>query len=474
MNRIPYLKTDNQIIDDAFRIAYGDLTGNIRFFKDGLLAQERLVILAGLAYDTPWTRDTSINIWNGGGLLYPEVAKNTLLSVLYDDNGTIRAGGQYWDAIIWTIGAWSYYLYTGDEEFLEYAYPIVKNSLAFFEDTEFNEELNLFRGGSCYGDGIAAYPDVYATHGHSGIVHLAQYKPEMLYPKGEGVPMHTLSTNCLYYMAYVIADKMAKHLQLPEATCYIEKAENMKNAINKHFWMEDKGYYRYIVDDYGNCDCQEGMGQSFVILFGIADERQIQRIFESQYVTENGIACLWPCFDRYRQFGEHEYGRHSGTVWPHIQGFWADAAASYGRADLFRKELLKLSENAVRNSFFSEIYHPTNGTPYGGLQEDEGKGIRKRFPSYPRQTWSATAYIRMVLFGLVGMKIAEDGIRFAPTILDEVKQITLKNITYRKMVLHVTIAMTGDRIRRFVVNGTEQETPFIPCDKEGEVDIIIE
>lgn len=350
MDRIPYLKTDNQTIDDAFRIAYGDLTGNIRFFKDDLLAQERLVILAGLAYDTPWTGDASINIWNGGGLLYPEVAKNTLLSVLYDDNGTIRAGGQYWDAIIWAIGAWSYYIYTGDEAFLEYAYSIVKNSLAFFEDTEFNEELNLFRGGSCYGDGIA----------------------------------------------------------------------------------------------------------------------------ETQYVTENGIACLWPCFDRCRQFAEHEYGRHSGTVWPHIQGFWADAAASNGRADLFRKELMKLAENAVRNSFFSEIYHPTNGTPYGGLQEDEGKGIRKRFPSYPRQTWSATAYIRMVLFGLVGMQFAEDGVRFVPIVLDDVKQITVKNITYRKMVLNLSIAMTGDRIQRFVVNGVEQKDPFIPCNMEGEVDVVIE
>ena len=38
------------------------------------------VILAGLHYDTPWTRDAAINAWNGGSLILPEVSRNTLLS----------------------------------------------------------------------------------------------------------------------------------------------------------------------------------------------------------------------------------------------------------------------------------------------------------------------------------------------------------------------------------------------------------
>jgi hypothetical protein len=29
-----------------------------------------------------WTRDAAINVWSGAGLLYPDVARNTLLATL--------------------------------------------------------------------------------------------------------------------------------------------------------------------------------------------------------------------------------------------------------------------------------------------------------------------------------------------------------------------------------------------------------
>ena len=58
---IPTLSTDNGTVNAAFRIAVGDLLGNVAPFKDGLLEKPVPVILAGLDYGTPWTRDASIN-----------------------------------------------------------------------------------------------------------------------------------------------------------------------------------------------------------------------------------------------------------------------------------------------------------------------------------------------------------------------------------------------------------------------------
>ena len=55
----------------------GDLLGNVSLFKDGLLERPVPVILAGLHYDTPWTRDAAINAWNGASLIMPDVARNT-------------------------------------------------------------------------------------------------------------------------------------------------------------------------------------------------------------------------------------------------------------------------------------------------------------------------------------------------------------------------------------------------------------
>ncbi|MEO7002490.1 MAG: hypothetical protein ABI068_11740, partial [Ktedonobacterales bacterium] len=115
---VPSLVTDDAEIDLAFRIALGDLVSSIAPFKDRLLEEAAPVFLAGLGYEAPWTRDAAINVWNGAGLLYPDVARNTLLSVVtrLPDQGEqfalVGQYDQYWDAIIWAIGAWNLYLFT--------------------------------------------------------------------------------------------------------------------------------------------------------------------------------------------------------------------------------------------------------------------------------------------------------------------------------------------------------------------------
>ena len=85
MPKFPYLKTDNKKINDAYRLAVANLAANILPFKDGVLEKESPVIIAGLGYTTPWTRDAAINTWNAGGFICPEVALNTLKSVLKRD-----------------------------------------------------------------------------------------------------------------------------------------------------------------------------------------------------------------------------------------------------------------------------------------------------------------------------------------------------------------------------------------------------
>ena len=58
---IPILYTDNPTVDMAFRIAVGDFVSNIAPFQGGVLKEKAPVMLAGLGYDTPWTRDGAIN-----------------------------------------------------------------------------------------------------------------------------------------------------------------------------------------------------------------------------------------------------------------------------------------------------------------------------------------------------------------------------------------------------------------------------
>lgn len=464
----PFLITDNRKINSAYRLAIANLSANILPFNDGILEKEEPVIIAGLGYVTPWTRDAAINTWNAGGLVCPEVALNTLKSVLKNGENGYLIDGEYWDRIIWTVGAWQQYLYTGDKEFLKIAYEAVCNSLSFFERTEFSNELNLFRGPACYGDGVAAYPDIYAKPGESGIILFSSRCSELCESEGVGIPIYALSTNCLYYQAYVLADKMAEQLGKPLK--YREKSENMKIAVNKVFWNSEKGSYNYIYDKFGGCDYQEGLGISFAILFGIADDEQRKSIYENYKTSPYGFPCVFPSFKRYNTPDGLGFGRHSGTVWPHIQGFWADAVAQSGRTDLFDKELIIQADNALRYYQFAEIYHPLTGEIYGGRQENGGKIAEWR--AEPYQTWSATAFLRNIYMNLIGMRFTENGIVFEPAGSNLIKKLELKNLRYRNAVINIKLEGSGNKIKFFSMNG-EQREPFIRADETGMLDVII-
>lgn len=370
---IPTLHLDHGAAQEAFRIAMGDLLGNVALFKDGLLDRPVPVIFAGLHYDTPWTRDAAINAWNGASLLTPEVSRNTLLSVVTRADGKVRIGGQYWDCIVWATGAWHHYLYTGDKEFLALALEATKNSLVYFEETEFDGQDNLFRGPG-WSDGVAAYPDQYGNAGgSSGILDWPKHNPDKVSKPGYGIPMKALSTNCLHYSAYLTAEKMAKELKAPVDPQWKIKAERLKKAINARLWDEPKGCYRFLIGPFGNCDHQEGLGSSYALLFGIADARQSELVFANQHVAPAGLPCGWPNLPRYQRPDGMSFGRHMGTVWPQIQGFWAEAAARARRADLFGHEFFNLAAHAVRDKHFAEVYHPMTGAVYGGLQESQGQ-----------------------------------------------------------------------------------------------------
>lgn len=458
---LTHFKSDNLDVTKAYYTAISDVVANIRPFQDGLLAEKQPVLIAGYGYDTPWTRDAAINTMHAGALLFPEEAKNTLLAVLKKEDGKVSIDGQYWDAIIWVWGAWEYFKVTNDKDFLPLAYEAAINSLAYFESTEFDPEKNLFRGNACYGDGISSYPDIYATHGESGIISFATECRELCVKQGVGIPMFTLSTNCLYYWAYVLADKMAALLNKPAR--YTEKAAAMKAAINRWFWMEEEGRYRYLVDPFGNCDHMEGIGHAFTLLFGVAEGERAEKVLKNQHITANGIACVWPTFDRYRMPDGKSYGRHSGTIWPHIQSFWADTALQHGYEALFEGEFERLTRWAVRDGYFAEIYHPDTGEVYGGRQEEDKNGIRE-WVSCKKQTWTATGYLHMIFADILGVQFEETGVRFAPYLPEGVHSIEISDLIIRGHAYTISVTGCGHEITSFKINQKDADK-FLPYEE---------
>lgn len=402
--KLPLFESDSKELNLAWRIAVGDLVGNIRLYKAGLLEKPMPCLCAGLDYPTPWTRDTAINTCFTSAWLCPEVARNSLMSLCVERNGAavVSGWGQDWDAAIWILGAYQYLKTTNDLSFLPLAREVARNTLDFYEKTEFDDKTGLFRGPAVYGDGIAAYPDRFRT-GNSGI-------------NGCKEVMYSLSTNCMFYMAYRAACGLCGE------PLYGDRADRLKEAINRHFWNESKASYDYLAHE---CDYQEGLGISFALLSGIAGDRA-ERVISNAKLTPNGIACVYPSFERYTKLGE--IGRHSGTVWGFIQGFWGLALDKYKKCAAFDENLMLMAKKACRDGQFYEIWHGETGEVYGGLQEDAPDGRIREWKSCRRQSWTASAFLALIVYGLFGCRWEGGALSYSPRLPAGVSRMRLEGL----------------------------------------------
>ncbi len=456
----PTLSSDSLLLDRAWRVATGDLVGNLQPARAGLAEPGSPVLHAGLTYES-WTRDAAINVWNGLPALWPEVARSTLLDELArDPAGHPYPRGQYWDAVLWVVGAWRHFLWTGDRAFLALAREASENWLARMEREELGED-GLFRGPACYGDGVSAYGDRYADcGGKSCIADWPLAHPRGRHPRGVGLPLRTLSTNCLYYEAHRILAAMRAALGLPPPPSAVAHAERLRSAILRHLHDPATGRFLYYRDPQGVDPRQEGMGLAFALLFDLAPDPAA--LLAATHLTPHGLPCLWPTYPRYAGDTDDgrraRYGRHSGLVWPQIQALFADGAARHGRHDLAFAELDRLAEKAVRDAGFFECYHPDDGLPEGGVQEiDPGApadwhawclrerhetlpgGPLLRWVSQPRVSWGATGFIRLLLHLCAGLRPEPDRLLVSPRLPPGVSRLRLDGLRWHAATLDLEI-----------------------------------
>lgn len=481
----PTCRTGDLQLDRALRCALGDVVGNLVPARLGLLETERPVLMAGLTYEA-WTRDAAINAWNLLNAIDPLTARDTLRGEVVRADGAWRLRGQYWDAVVWVLGAWDHALWTGDRAFLAFARAVAADWLARMEREEFSAELGLFRGPACFNDGVSGYDDRYARAGGSScILDWAAANPGERHAPGAGLPMHTLSTNCLYQRAYVVLGEMDRALgEVPDAH-HAAMAERMAAAIRSRLWRPEDRTFRYAVDPWGTDERQEGLGHAFADLFGLAPEPTIARLAH----TPAGLPSLWPTYARYEGLGgtRSSPGRHSGLIWPHVEGFAAEAAARAGRPDLAWATLRRFAMRALRDGQFSECYHPVDGLPDGGVQEiDPGDpadwhawclgpqtGSAQGIPvhawlSQPRTTWGATALWRLALRVLAGLDPRSDGLHITPCLPPGSSALHITGLRFHQAIIDLHIEPGGGH--RLTIDG--HPGACVPAGATGRVTVI--
>ncbi|MEI6712565.1 MAG: hypothetical protein WCO60_02360 [Verrucomicrobiota bacterium] len=535
-NLHPYVTAGDPNIGRAFRIAVGDIGSSVVPMAAAttllncplnakrwetvsaqvvevagtreVIPERPCCLTAGLDYGL-FQLDVMMHGWDGASFLSAEAVKGELLAnLLIGENGRIRSGDLN-TGLGWSIGAWEYYLCTGDRPFLKVALAATLGAIEEFERDEFDPESGLFRGPAILCDGLSSYPDSWAKD-MAGKGHIAKWPaahPDKKVSVGHGLPMHAISTQCINYQVYLIAARMQRELGLPLDPTLEQKAARLKAAINSRFWLEDAGFYRFLVDPFGGSDQQHGLGNACAILFGVASPEQSRRVLAGMHITPQGIPIDWPVFPRYASPDSATYGNHNGTILPLVSGLWSQAAAKNGRIDLFALELKKHADRACRDNQFAEIYHPTTGEIYGGIQEGmtgrggksmkafvaarvggdgeltpenklklfppvEGKEGMQLWQACGRQVMSATAYVRMVLQGLCGIHLDTEGLTFHPTVPKGMSPVAVYELPYRQAELEIHITGEGNVVKKLTVNGQEART--IPTTATGKQVVRIE
>lgn len=440
------LTTGNKLLDDAFLLAVRTMDNNTH---DSLLK-------AGGNYGGEWTRDISINGWNAASLLRPKIVEYSLWKVTVNNRSVV--GHEYWDKIIWVIGAWNHYLVTGDIVFLKQAYLTSKATMTEMENYAFEINYGLFMGPAVFQDGIAGYEEP---------VYDPEIKMTHVLKHRNACAIKCLSTNAVYYKAYILLAKMAKKFEPEAVAVFSQKAMLLKDNIRRYFFNEKTGELYYLIDHRGYPhNFTEGLGISYATIFDLLTAEEAKKIIANAYQSKYGLPCVYPHFKR---FNDRCPGRHNVMVWPFINAFYGEACVKTGNYEKFWFEVNNVANLAINKgqNDFIEVYDPVTGEPSGGWQ------IGKTHPIRHNQTWNATGYIRMFLNSVFGINLEENGIYFTPLGIPGMKKIRLENIPYRDAILNITVYGYGNRVKKVLINGKKQNEAFLPTIVKGKINIDI-
>lgn len=421
-------------------------------------------IRAGAHYPDPWTRDAAINAWNAASFLAPDVARDTLVMVCQGSDEPILAqDDQWWDQIIWVLAAWHHYLATGDREFLAWARGVGARSLAILHERRFRPAHGLYAGGAVMQDGISGYPRPPWEPGN-GSSFVLDYPPAH--------ELMCLSTNALYVGALRTLAAMSRALDAPEES-FDERADALASAIDAQLWRPTARQYGYLLHGSGDAegsvaDDEEACGIAFAALFGVADPDLARDILRRTHRQPYGVVNVWPHFPE--RFSDEQPGRHNAVCWPMVMGMFGSTAAVVGESAVFEQNLDDLERLFLgSDGEFFEIYNAISGEVDGGWQEGA------HWPSEPHQTWSATAYLRMIHHGVLGMRLSEDGIRFAPIVPERFDGATLSAVRYRDSSLTITVSGSGDRLASVRLDGRLVDGDVhLPAALSGHHEVVLE
>lgn len=431
----PQLSTSNRLHQAIFNMGLDEMVNAV---------EPDTTLRTGKEWAGVWTRDVSYSIILSMAYMQPEASKISLAKKV-NANGRIvqdTGSGGAWpvssDRMVWAIAAYEVYKVTGDKAWLKFIYPVIRDS---FEDdfkVTYNDKTGLVKGETSFIDWR-----------------------EQSYPKwmqtADIYNSEALNTAVVHAQALRILSNIAKELgKKKEAAKYAEASNNLTEAINRQFWMDDKGYYGMYTYGRENLILNpraETLGEALAILFDVASDERAKTISQSNPMTPYGPGIFYPQISDMPSY-------HNNALWPFVASYWTLACAKAG------------NEQATLQGFGS-VFRPAAlfATNKENFNLDNGDIATELNSS--NMLWSLSGNIALTCRILFGINFEENGLSFLPFVPKNLSDSrSLNNFKYRNATLNITVEGYGDKIKSFRLNGKEHE-PFIPADIKGTHDIHI-
>lgn len=222
------------------------------------------------------------------------------------------------------------------------------------------------------------------------------------------------------------------------------RAETLRRAVERHFWIEEAGFYGIALDGAGALCAVRASNAGHLLFSGLPTPDRAARV-AAQLMTRTfrtgwGIRTLAATEARFNPMSYH-----NGSVWPHDTALCAAGLAAYGWRDAACALLTELFDAAI-------CFGMRLPELFCGFERAAGEPPVPYPVACLPQAWAAgSAFMALqACLGLTIDGIGKEIVLDRPRLPAGVDGVTLRNLAIGEQHVNLTIERTGGRIAGFV------------------------
>jgi glycogen debranching enzyme len=242
------------------------------------------------------------------------------------------------------------------------------------------------------------------------------------------------------YAVKLRMSELAEVKKMPElASRWHTEAQDLKQRFNQDFWIPDQTYFALALDGEGHPVDSITSNPGHCLSLGILDSNKAYKVAErlraSDMFSGWGVRTLSSASPAYNPMGYH-----TGSVWPHDNGFIAQGLRSLGLVDQF----LELTQGLMDMTLSQPYQRPPE--LFCGYERN-GSGNPVSYPvACSPQAWASGTIFQLItlMINLVPAAPNHNIHIIDPALLGSLNQLSIKNLRIGSNLLDLAFERSGE------------------------------